>query len=633
MDLFPNGSLFVHDICQKIGKDFVSSDFVRAVRTVGKLAWQTLMSENPMFRKGELGLEVFTYGLLIGDEDPEGLSDETADILVTFAHRSIQEFFGAFYFILSLSEGETIVSLLGGDCEKPIFLTNPLFLEFCLWLIHSTELTSFPWKVETVREPLVAYLVGKIDKEYFDLKRLCSEFPALHMAHRSYWGHDVIDRNRMVFNLMKDVLSQCSKIESLALDNSCPVDELLSAVDPSLWHSQIYTLQLCEDFSDSSGKPEQPERELLIYLHDLQETPEMLRVALKYCYRAERHPCVRINVAGYSLLELSELFQINDIRQLHVHRYREGACVTCYQDIASCPSLRQFSVHNWKRGDDVLSALRKAIQRKYLPNLNHLSLWHCSFNREGILRYLFRSRNAALEHLNLEGVKLNKSDLQFISELRTLQYLSLSIGRVQSLFQNPGANAWATLSVLRVCDIDSEFLEGFVRAVNENKLPNLEKLDFSNCDNDCEAKSDAIVIDISLFKLQAEKLPSLKHLTLAGFIFSVEDIQDPEQKVLKWNLEFFRIFRSKGTSGHLSVLFHHHLPSLTDLKLRLCELTSDDMHCLTEAREQGRLPKLEYLDVSANRIEDPEMWIKNEAWKNVEIDDYDQKLAGYVPLV
>ena len=152
MDLFPNDPLFVHDICQKIGKDFVSSDFVKAVRGVGKLAWQTLLSGNPMFRKEKViraaGPDVFEWGLLIGDEDPEGLSDETADILITFAHRSIQEFFGAFYFILSLSERKSMVSLLGGDCEKPIFLTNPLFLEFCLWLMHTPDLTSFPWAVE-----------------------------------------------------------------------------------------------------------------------------------------------------------------------------------------------------------------------------------------------------------------------------------------------------------------------------------------------------------------------------------------------------------------------------------------------------------------------------------------------------
>ena len=58
--------------------------------SIGKLAWQTLLSGDLMFRKKEVirevGSEAFEWGLLIGDEDPEGLSDETADILVTFAH-------------------------------------------------------------------------------------------------------------------------------------------------------------------------------------------------------------------------------------------------------------------------------------------------------------------------------------------------------------------------------------------------------------------------------------------------------------------------------------------------------------------------------------------------------------------
>ena len=68
---------------EKRGIDFVPSEFVKAVRSLGKLAWKTLISENPLFRKKELGLEVFAYGMLVGDENPEGLSYETADILVT----------------------------------------------------------------------------------------------------------------------------------------------------------------------------------------------------------------------------------------------------------------------------------------------------------------------------------------------------------------------------------------------------------------------------------------------------------------------------------------------------------------------------------------------------------------------
>ena len=591
---------------------FEPSAFVKALRAVGKLAWETLLSGNPMFRKEELirevGPEIFEWGLLIGDEDPEGLQDETSDILVTFAHRSIQEFYGAFYFILSLSEGETIASLLGGDCEKPIFLTNPLFLEFCLWLMNSTELTSFLWEVETVREPLVTYIVEKIDKQDLHLYDLGDDFFALNMK----FGPDP-----MVLELMKDVLSQCSKIKCLALPISWPVDELLSAVNPCLWESPIHTLRLFGDYTFFSDNLQKREEELQINLVHLHKPLEMLHIALKYCYRAERCPCIHIDVARNFHLELSELLQIKGIRQLHVNCHVKGALVSCHQDISSCPSLRQLSVRCLKNGDDVLSGLRKAFHWDYLPKLNYLDFEGCSFKTEGILRYLFGSRTPALEQLRLEGVKLYIGDAQFINKLRTLRYLSLSIGRVQSLFQNPDANAWPTLSVLHVYHIDSEFLKRFTRVVNENKLHNVEELWLSSLHID---------IDISLLKLQAEKLPSLKGLSLKGFIYNGEDIQYLGQRLVKWNLEELTISCSKGISGHLSALFRHCLPSLRYLDLSECELIPDDIRCLTEARELDILPKLQRLDVTGNRIKDPEMWIEYEARKSVGIAHYQQKI-------
>ena len=162
---------------EKKKRKFYQSDFVKAMKSVGKLAWQTLLSGNPMFRKEgvirELGSEIFEWGLLIGDEDPEGLLDETADILVTFAHRSIQEFFGAFYFILRLGEGGSVESLLGPSHQKTIFLTNPLFLEFCLWFLHtSDEICSFLKEVS-----LVTHIVKLTDRKYLHLENLFTEFP------------------------------------------------------------------------------------------------------------------------------------------------------------------------------------------------------------------------------------------------------------------------------------------------------------------------------------------------------------------------------------------------------------------------------------------------------------------------
>ena len=311
-------------------------------------------------------------------------------------------------------------------------------------------------------------------------------------------------------------------------------------------------------------------------------------------------------------------------RQLHVDCLQSGAHVSCNQDIPSCPSLTQLSLKHLKNGDDVLSALRKAIQRGHLPSLNYLGFYYCSFKTEGILLYLFGSRTPALEDLGLGGLKLNRSDLQFISELSTLRVLSLSTGpclqaeTVQHPFQNPDANVGVTR-------IYSEFLEGFVRVVNENKLPNLERLMLSGDESKDKTYSD-LYTDISVLKFQAEKLPSLKRLYLAGFIFSGEDVQDLAQRLVKWDLEELRIFHGRGISGHLSVLFRHCFTSLRHPELSSCELTSDDMCCLTEAREQGVLPKLKGLHVSGNRIKNPEMWVENEAWKNVEIDHHGQKV-------
>ena len=604
---------------------FEPSAFVKAVREVGKMAWQTLLSGNPMFRKEEVireaGPDVFEWGLLIGDEDPEGLSDETKDILVTFAHRSIHEFFGAFYFILSLSEGKTIDSLLGGDCEKPIFLMNPLFLEFCLWLMHSTELTSFPWEAETVQEPLVTYLVGKIDGQCLALGNLQKDFPALYMEYNETalnLGYDIIDSNP-VLDLIQEVLLRCSKIECLAIPISWPVDELLSVVDQCLWDSQIHTLCLSRCWSGCYQRPKLRERELLIHLHELENALNlvMLHAALKYC-GAKRYPCIDILMGPDCHLELSEFFQINEIRQLHVRALPDESHISCSQDIPPCPSLRQLSVEYFEDVDDVLSGLRKAIQGGHLPNLNYLGFPKCSFNTEGILRYLFGSQTPALGHLDLRSIKLNKSDLQFISELRTLRVLYFS---TQPFLQTETvqclANVWATLSDLGVWDIDSEFLEGFVPVVNEN----LEKLVLSVRRNWPKTiRSSDLYIEISHLQLQSEKLPSLRRLHLTGFNYSGEDVQDLAQTAVKWDLEELSINQSKDISGHLSVLLRHCPPSLTHLRLRSCKLDSDDMRCLTEAREQGRLPKLEYLDVSRNRIKDPEMLTKHEAWKNVEID-------------
>ena len=114
-----------------------SDQFEAAMISIGKLALKTLMSGNPLLKRTdvirEIGEDAFDYGLLIGHEDFRLIRDETADIFVTFPHRSIQEFLGALYFIWMLDkEGKK-------EFVKPIFMTNILFLQFCLWFLRDDQ--------------------------------------------------------------------------------------------------------------------------------------------------------------------------------------------------------------------------------------------------------------------------------------------------------------------------------------------------------------------------------------------------------------------------------------------------------------------------------------------------------------
>ena len=88
-----------------------------------------------------------------------------------------------------------------------------------------------------------------------------------------------------------------------------------------------------------------------------------------------------------------------------------------------------------------------------------------------------------------------------------------------------------------------------------------------------------------------------------------------------WNLEYLNLSFNWCIAENLSVLLRHRLPSLEALVLRDCSLSNCDMQHLTEAREQGRLPKLESLNVEMNwLVEYAEPLFKNEIWRDVTIE-------------
>ena len=201
------------------------AEFVKVITAVGKIAFHALLTGNPLFRRSrvieEVGPNAFDYGLLIGHEDGKMLiRDETADILITFPHRSLQEFLGAFYFIQALDKGESMDSLRGGNAE-PLFMTNPLFLSFCLWLVQHSE-TYFTFEnLESVHHTIQGYILNKIDITNLHFESIATKFPAIDIEK-------IIKNNDTTVSVvLGDILSKCQNVRTLRFENSNAMDAVL----------------------------------------------------------------------------------------------------------------------------------------------------------------------------------------------------------------------------------------------------------------------------------------------------------------------------------------------------------------------------------------------------------------------
>ena len=168
------------------GKEFEKKDLFFIYKSVGKLALRTLTSDNPLLERREVLRVVwefaFDYGLFAGHEDFRLVGAPTADLYVTYPHRSLEEFFGSIGFIDALSDGKSIDDILGSDCEKPIFMTNPLVLRFCLWFLSSREF-DFPQRDECY-DKLTSYVAKRIDTKVFDPVEVLGRYPAIDIFSR-----------------------------------------------------------------------------------------------------------------------------------------------------------------------------------------------------------------------------------------------------------------------------------------------------------------------------------------------------------------------------------------------------------------------------------------------------------------
>ena len=172
------------------------------MKSVGQLALQTLMSNNPLLTRrevlGVVGEFAFDYGMFAGHEDIRLCTDPTADICVTYAHRSLEEFFGSFGFLQALNDGQSVEDILGSDCEKPIFMVNPLVFRFILWFLSSSDF-DFLRKGKGY-DKFTSYVAERIDSKVLDPDEI----------RRRYYAIDILEHSTTQF--FHDTLNKCKHV-------------------------------------------------------------------------------------------------------------------------------------------------------------------------------------------------------------------------------------------------------------------------------------------------------------------------------------------------------------------------------------------------------------------------------------
>ena len=540
-------------------REFDDDDFVTVIGKIGKLALNTLRTGKPLLKRSavidQVGADAFHYGLLIGHEDFRLIANETADIFVTFPHRSIQEFLGAFYFILCLMEDVSVQSLLGDDPEKSLFLKNPLFFYFVNWVTCSSK-DYFPTiqeKCGKAVEALKLYILEQVDQVQLDLAIFTKRFRSLDIVKAK------MKKDEQSLSILRKVVGSLRNVRDLHLHNFTSDEWNVS----SLLMEELFSLlktnlrSIVASKSNCSFTHYITTDEINIGLHGIgaKESSLIIDSILRLCSSGDRYASVFIYSLGESFdgthdkLELFSILHPN-IKSLYILETEPYIAVT-KKPVTDVMPLERLCLKT--ASYSMASALSKRVQNGSLSRLTHISI-------------------AAVQMLNGKRIPL-----------------------VGCLFEKE----WPQLTHLTLSDLTDEPLNELFQVTKQGKLRNISELSLIFVRNMLFWEIHETDIFRSVF------LPFLKGLTIHWFnnttsVNTFEAVQmmlGHEQRCLhKIDLSHSWF----GTSGKLSILLQNGFPELHTLILSNCKLNCDDLKSLARARLEGRIPELKHLDISLN---------------------------------
>ena len=556
------------------GVSFERDQFIEAMTRIGKLALKTLISGNPLMKRSDVIEEVgpcaFDYGLLIGHEDFRLIRDETADISVTFPHRSVQEFLGAFYLVWMLDKGEKIDSLFVSEDRYSLFLTNPLFFQFCLWFLRCSKKYLNFEDSSRIHDILTSACLQYINTTELDTLDIAEKYPALDIESALQTN----DELRLKF--LQDILVNCDKINLIVESDtmvymrkpyvSVGSSDILKWVLRSVGH-MMKSLKLIKCGVTEIHVNHIPQKYVVVYSKI--GSALVLNVILKHC-----------NMSGFSV---------------HLHLDLDNPLKSLDECISgNLKTLHIRFQHQWE------SNLRHTVKGGCLKGLAYLSLIGCRSAKD-ISFFLFKSHLPELEQLNLLNTSLEENDFKTLSlacngEKKTiprLKCLFLTLpnqSRSQTITEHLFALPWLSLENM-LLHYDQEFYadmgEFLGAALNETSLPNLKCLGI---------QLDSATGIIHLGELSLQTIRRVKSFTLCNCL------PHDELRVFLMHLSMLEFRSCSGISPYLTVLLHQDFLNLHTLVLSGCKLNSDDLKNLAQANSKSKLPQLTCLDLSNNKM-------------------------------
>ena len=533
------------------GIKFETSSLVNVLMAIGKLALETLLSGKSELERSQIieqvGEEVFEYGLLIGEDGFSLTLDMTVDILVTFPHRSLQQFLGAFYFVLSLGKKQTVNHVEEAFRE---YLENPLFSEFCLWfLIEPNRFFSFPER-SMARKLLTNYVTEQIDAVEVDFQTLERNYPALSLALGD-------NRNEFALKILEAALVKCSRIKHIVMDPHHPVNRILRSIHPDLIQG-FKSIEMSKFQETLITSPLQ----FLYVRHDhsfnltvkcdiFEKSADALNTVLKVCEGWNKS--VYLWVCEISFRKL-----LQDFPSVHTLSTTGRSSHYILPLNKMYPQLVNLFLTGYHFDLRDMSLLAEASAQGRLPKLSTLDL---GGNHEigGNLSVLLSQCFPSLTTLILCHCDLEMSDAQSLAQARRM----------------------VLLPKLRHLDLSFNYRLNFASKLHSDKSPLLSLFDqVISTLNTLVTRRCGLGSD-DLYKLHPQEVGNsnlLSELTTLDMSFSL-DIR-----------------------GSLSALMSHYFLHLRILVLRACFLNSEDLISLAQAISCGRLPVVMHLDMSQNYI-------------------------------